>query len=567
MFGANPKNPASRALLSNAEIAARLLSLAQLLAAQKENPFKIKAYRRAARTIRALSESMDELVRSEADLTAYAGIGPGISAAIREIVQSGTLGKLEKLRAEIPPEIVAITAYPLLDPKRVQRIYKKLNISSIDELREKLEAGLIAERLGARMDYHVRQALIEQHEMLLYHAEPLGAAIERFLRSKGKVSRAAVTGAVRRKVEVVTQISVLVETDDFPAAVHHVERYGGRTELVEMQHDTALFHLPAGIPLRLDIATKQWGLAKVLATGSAEHLRKLSAAGLGALTSSGRELAEEVDLYQALNLQFVPPELREGQNEIELASRNQLPELVTLEDIRGDLHAHSTSSDGSNSIEEMASAAQHKGYEYLGITDHSQSLKIARGLLPETLWQQIRAIDKLNEKLDGFTVLKSAEVDILPDGSLDYPDDLLRELDYTVCSIHSKFQLGRKEQTERVLRAMDNRYFGILGHATGRLLLKRTGYELDFAKVVRHARENGCFFEINSSPDRLDVSAENARLASEAGVKIAISTDAHSTRELDLITWGLNQARRAGLDRHKVLNCLSLAEFRRAIRR
>jgi DNA polymerase (family 10) len=215
----------------------------------------------------------------------------------------------------------------------------------------------------------------------------------------------------------------------------------------------------------------------------------------------------------------------------------------------------------------MAAAARKRGYEYVGITDHSQSLKIARGVSVEDLWAQIRSIDKLNAKLSGFRILKSSEVDILADGALDYPDDLLSELDYTVCSIHSRFGLGREAQTERILRAMDNRYFNILGHATGRLLLKRPGYEIDIDRVVNHARQNRCFFEINSSPDRLDLPAEYARQAAAAGVMIAISTDSHSTREYGLIRCGLDQARRAGLEKGSVLNCQPWETLARLFRR
>jgi DNA polymerase (family 10) len=236
-------------------------------------------------------------------------------------------------------------------------------------------------------------------------------------------------------------------------------------------------------------------------------------------------------------------------------------------DIRGDLHAHSTSSDGRNTIEQMAAAARERGYGYIGISDHSQSLKIAGGLTEDELWNQIRAIDKLNDRLDGFRVLKSAEVDILADGSLDYPDELLKELDYTVCSIHSRFGLGKTAQTDRILRAMDNRHFTILGHATGRLLLKRPGYEVEIDRVIEHAGKSGCFFEINSSPDRLDLSAENARLANRGGIRIAVNTDAHSTRELDLIRYGIDQARRAGLSPESILNCQSREKLLRLFKR
>jgi DNA polymerase (family 10) len=275
----------------------------------------------------------------------------------------------------------------------------------------------------------------------------------------------------------------------------------------------------------------------------------------------------EKALYRRYGLQYVAPELREGYDEIERAEAGTLPRLLTAEDIRGELHAHSLSSDGVDSIEDMAEAARERGYEYIGITDHSQSLKIAGGVPVEALWEQIRYIDKLNGRLRKGRILKSSEVDILADGSLDYPDDLLKELDYTVCSIHSRFALGRQAQTERVMRAMDNRYFNILGHATGRLLLKRPGYEIDVERVIKHARQNGCFFEINSSPDRLDLSAENSRRAAAAGVMMAVSTDSHSTGELDLVRCGLDQARRAGLRKSDVLNSLPWHKLQRLLRR
>jgi DNA polymerase (family 10) len=545
-------------VLSNAEIADRLTSLAQLLSTREENRYRVKAYRRAAAKIRTLSESLDELVRDGADLTDYAGIGEAISSAIREIVLSGTLGKLEKLRSEASPELASISDHPRLDPKRILRIYKKLNISSVESLREKLESGEIEEVLGSRMAQHVRQGLVEAQPMLLYRADDVRVAVEEFLLSKCDVRRAEVVGDYRRRVEVIEEISFLVETDDFPSVIAKLERYGGRTPLLSAENDTALFSLSSGILLRIHATTKEdWGVAIIAGTGSNAHLQKLTTitGSLKTLRSNG-SFPTETAVYSKFGLSYIEPELREGRDEVERAAQGSLPVLLTSKDIRGELHAHSTSSDGANSIEEMAIAARNRGYEYIGITDHSQSLKIARGVPAEDLWTQIRFIDTLNERIDGIRILKSAEVDILADGSLDYPDDLLRELDYTVCSIHSRFGLRKTEQTERILRAMDNRYFNILGHATGRLLLKRPGYEFDIARVIEHARQNGCFFEINSSPDRLDLSAENARLAAAAGVKIAVSTDAHSTREFGLIRCGIDQARRAGLEKASVLNCL-----------
>src|SRR5579864_6024351 len=540
------------------------MSLAQLLSTQKGNLWKIKAYRRAARQIKAMPESVEELVHRDVDLTEYSGIGKAINSAIREIVLSGRLRKLDTLRSQAAPEIASIADYPRLDPQRVHRIYKKFDISSVAELKEKLESGAIAEAFGARMDQHVRQALAEVHDMLLYDADPVAQSLERFLGAIPGVSRIQATGQFRRRVEVISELTFLVESSDFPGLMQKTARYGGRAELLSSAADSAVFRLPSGILLRVETALhSKWGAALIVSTGSAAHLQRLKTG----LVNLAGDLATEEAVYKQLGLSFIEPELREGRDEVDLARRGALPELVTVADIRGDLHAHSIASDGSNTIEQMAAAAHNRGYEYIGITDHSQSLKIARGVSPEGLWKQIRHIDKFNGQSRGIRVLKSSEVDILADGSLDYPDELLKELDYTVCSIHSRFGLDKAAQTERILRAMDNRCFTILGHATGRLLLKRTGYELDLDRIFERARANGCFFDINSSPDRLDLSADNARLARDSGVKIAINTDAHSIRELDYIRGGVDQARRAGLDHESVLNCLSLPGFLRAVKR
>jgi DNA polymerase (family 10) len=555
--------------LSNAEIADRLASLAQLMAAGKENPYKIKAYQRAAARLRTFSESIDELVREEADLTAFAGIGDAIAACIREIVLTGTLTKLERLRGEAGRELASITQYPRLDPKRVLRVYKKLGIDSIDALKEKLASGDIQNLFGLRMAQHIRQGLTETHAMLLYRADDLRDSLEQFLLGKCRVKRAQVTGDFRRRAEIIEEISFVVETDDFTGMTTRLERFGGRTPIVSANRHEAVFELSAGILLRVRAASEdEWGLRLIACTGSKAHLRKLAAVA-GPLTplKARGSWPDEASVYKKFGLDFIEPELREGHDEVDRAAAHSLPALVSISDIRGELHAHSTSSDGAHSIEQMARAAQQLGYEYVAITDHSQSLKIARGLPVEDLWKQIRFIDRLNERSDGIRILKSAEVDILADGSLDYPDELLRELDYTVCSVHSRFGLDREQQTERVMRAMDNPYFNILGHATGRLLLKRPGYELDMERLMEHARQQGCFFEINSSPDRLDLSAENARAAGEAGVKIAVSTDAHSTREFGLIRYGLDQARRAGLSKADVLNCMPWSKLCRLMKR
>ncbi|HET6145321.1 MAG TPA: PHP domain-containing protein [Candidatus Acidoferrales bacterium] len=555
---ADRKQNSAPAVFSNADIADRLASLAQLLSTQKENPYKVRAYHRAAERIRSVPESLDEMVRRKEDLTQFAGIGAAIASSIQEIVTTGTLSKLERLRGEVSPAIAELIAHHPLDPKRVMRMYKKLNISSLSQLRQRLDSGEIGKLFGSRVEQHIRQGLTQTHAMLLYRAEDLSGLIKGFLLNFCGVRRVEIAADLRRRVEVIEELVFVIETGDFPKVIERMQRYGGRTTLVNAGEDWASFALSSGIWMRLQVASDEnWGFYLVACTGATAHLKRLTAstAPLRDLKRGG--FRTEKALYRRFNLQYVEPELREGRDEVERAAAATLPRLVTGSDLRGELHAHSLSSDGVDSIEDMAAAAGARGYEYIGITDHSQGLKIAGGVSVDDLWQQLRYIDKLNRKLRGFRILKSSEVDIHADGSLDYPDALLKELDYTVCSIHSRFSLGKSEQTERLMRAMDNRYFNILGHATGRLLLKRPGYEIDVARVIDHARQNGCFFEINSSPDRLDLSAENAHRAAGSGVLVAVSTDSHSTGELGLARYGIDQARRAGLEKSDILNSLS----------
>lgn len=556
--------------MTNAEIASILLRLAQLLSAQKENPFKVKAYRRAARTISNLSDSIEELVRTGVDLTAIPGIGAGISATLREIVErGGALGQIETLRGKAGEVANALDEYPLLDPKLVERIYKKLGIASVAELKQSLESGSIGAKMGARMEQHVRRAMTVAAEMLLHEAHRVAPGIADFLRTKCHAERVEAAGDYRRRVEVVAELSFVIQSPNFGEVVDTFQRYGGGAKLIQNDGMTATFQIPSGIYVRIIITTARlWGLSLLAATGSEDHIAALAQTGHSLLSLADGSFPTEQAVYRKLGLQMIPPELREGNDEVEHARTGRLPDLIEEKKIAGDLHAHTTSSDGVHTIEQMAAAARDKGYTYLGITDHSQSLTIARGVPEDKLWQQLRSIDDFNrQSKSGIRILKSAEVDILADGSLDYSDAILKELDYTICSIHSRFNLGKVEQTERILRAMDNRYCNILGHATGRMLLRRPGYDLDFDRIVEHAKENGCFFEINSNPNRLDISARNARSVRQAGIKIAINTDAHSTRELDFMTRGIEQARRAGLDKEAVLNCLPWPQLQRLLRR
>jgi DNA polymerase (family 10) len=547
--------------LSNADLSRRLVEKAHTLAAQDENPYKVRAYRRAAETVAGLSQSVAEEIGEGRDLTRYPDIGKGIAAELREIVQGVKLGQLDLPLEPGPPELAAVREYPRLDPQRVRRVYQKFGICSVEDLKARLAAGDIATEFGLRMAEHFIQAFSEKPAVLLHAAEPMVNEIVRFLREECGVTRTEISGAFRRREEVIAELCFLVATESFPALIERLQRFGGGSRLVSATEHTAVLRLPVGLELRvIRAAEANWGMAQVMATGAKAHLEKLEAATglLQSLAQGKGAWPDEVAVYAALGLTWIPPELREGHDEVDRARRNELPALVRLADVRGDLHVHTTSSDGSHTIEQMARAAQAKGYAYVGITDHSRSLKIARGVAEADLWRQIRAIDELNNRLSGIRVLKGAEVDILPDGTLDYSDELLAQLDYTVCSIHSGFQLGRDEQTERIMRAMDHPSFRILGHATGRLLLKRAGYPIDVPRLIEHARDRGRFFEINASPDRLDLPAESVRLVAAAGVKVAVCTDAHHMRELNHMACGIDVARRAGLEASDLINCLPL---------
>ena len=561
---------------SNATIAETLRRYADVLSLEGADRFKLKAYRRAAETIEGLDEDAAELVRQGNDLTELPGIGKAISEVILEIAKTGKLARLERAVARLSPELVELATRPALDPKKVTRIYKKLGINTLQELRRQLDAGKIREVFGARIEYHVRRGLDDRPRHLLWSVEELAEKIAHFLRTVPGVVRVSAAGSLRRRQDTIGDLNFLVASESAALVFDRFKRFGPVQSSEERGHAERLFKLSSGITISLRHTTvREWGLELVRATGSTAHMVDLEARAKAkkralnalSLAKKGANLSEEVDVYASLGLSFIDPELREGRGEVQAAAKHQLPTLVTLEDLRGDLHMHTTASDGANSITEMAAAARERRYEYIAITDHSQSLKITNGLTEKRLLRQSAAIDKLNARLKGLRVLKSAEVDILEDGKLDYSNGVLRELDFTICSIHSRFGLNREQQTGRILRAMDNPYFNILGHATGRLLLKREGYDLDLERIIKHAEANGCLFEINSSPDRLDLSDEHARLTKVSGIKIAVNTDAHSVGELDFISAGINQARRAWLERSDVLNTYPLTQMLRLLQR
>ncbi len=442
----------------------------------------------------------------------------------RTSYKPGTLPQLERATAKLPPELLELAAKPRLDPTRVKRVYKKLGIKSLKELKERLESGEIRAALGSRIEFHVRQGLDDRPRMLHWAVRELVPKLSEFVKSFPEVSRLEVTGSHRRRKDTIGDVNYLVIAKNTAAVAKRVASFPGVLSYKRNEKNRATYRLSDGRNVTLRFTTeKEWGLSHLLSTGSSDHVAQLTKALKSrrkslTVKSLGAKAKDEEEIYSLAGLAFIEPELREGRGEIDAAANHSLPKLVEVADIRGDLHMHTTASDGANTILEMAEAARAKGYEYIAIADHSQSLKITNGLSPKRLLQQCKAIDKVNARLKGsITILKSAEVDILEDGKLDYPASVLRQLDLTICSIHSKFALDKRKQTERLMRAMDNRYCNIIGHATGRLLLHREGYEIDFERLVRHAIDCGCYFEINANPNRLDLSDETLKRPKTAG--------------------------------------------------
>lgn len=544
--------------LTNADIAERLLQLSELLRHEGENRFKVKAYRAAARGLRTFPRSASEMVAHGEPLTSIPGVGKGISGAIQELVSTGTLAKVEKLRGDHPPGVVELAGALNIPLRDAARVLKAAGNSSPDGLRHKLQEGEL-KPMGARLDSALRRALGVEPGRQLWHS--VEDDVERWLGYLGEiqgVSRVEAAGSFRRRKETVGTLRFVVQADAGDAVRAALQRHAALWDIVSPARDALEARQADGLGVRVRwTAAASWGDAMVEETGSRAHVKDVSSIR----PDTPGPCESEEKYYASRALPFIPPELREGRGEVDAARAGALPALVSLDDIRGDLHAHTTASDGANTLEEMARAARARGYEYLGITDHSQSLKIAHGLDEARLRAQIAEIDRFNKRYKKFRLLKGSEVDILADGSLDFPDDLLAQLDIVICSIHSRFSLNKEQQTRRILKALEHPAVTCIGHMTGRLLLKRPGYEVDVPAVLAAARRHAKLLEINSSPDRLDLSDELARMALDAGVPLLINTDAHSTRELDFMRLGVQQARRAWQTRATIVNTLPLPQL------
>jgi DNA polymerase (family X) len=566
--------------VQNAEIAAMFDQAAELLEIQGENQFRVRAYRRAARVIEGLPQSVRSLLSAERDLSELPGIGKDLARKIADIVKTGHFGLLDDLRKELPGELGDIAALPGLGPKRAKLLYDMLKVRTLDDLRRVAETGRLRELKGfgpiiARKLSEALEKPRAERRFKLSVAEAEAEALVGFLRDGRRI---VVAGSYRRRRDTIGDLDLLVTARDGAAVGDKLTRYENVAEVLAHGPTRTTVILRSGIQVDVRAVPEgSYGAALIYFTGSKAHniaLRGLAIARDWKLNEYGlfagkRRIAgtTEEEVYKKLGLAFVPPELREDRGEVELAKANKLPRLVTLSDIRGDLHVHSDWTDGTATIKAMAEGARALGYTYMALTDHSRRVAMAHGLDPARLSRQAKKIDRLNERLDGITVLKGIEVDILKDGSLDLPDASLAELDVVIASVHSYFDLPRQAQTDRVIRAMRNRHVSIVGHPTGRLIGAREPYEIDMERVIAAAREFGCHLEINAEPDRLDINDIHAYAAKEAGVKLAISTDAHSLDAFRYMRFGIDQARRAWLTADDVINTRPLAELRKLSRR
>lgn len=568
----------------NSDVAQILESVADLLEIEGANPFRVRAYRAAARTIASLSRNVADMVEAGEDLTELPGIGPDLSQKIHEIVETGKLAYLEELGERVPLSLRELLEIPGLGPKHVKTLYEELGIASLEELKQAADAGAIRtlRGFGEKTEQSITEELERQRKrekrIRLDIAEQVARPLVRHLEEVEGVAAVVVAGSFRRRLETVGDLDILVTCSDASRVMERFVNYEDVEDVLSQGETRATVWVRSGFRIDLRaIPQGSYGAALHYFTGSKAHNLALRERGLrhdlkineygvfrGEERIAGRT---EEEVYQAVGLLYIEPELRENRGEVEAAEQHRLPQLITLGDIRGDLQMHTTASDGDHSLEEMSQAAKGRGYEYIAITDHSKSIRVAGGLDEGRLVEQIEAIDRLNEELEGIVILKSCEVDILEDGSLDLPDAVLKELDLRVCAVHSKFKLSRERQTERILRAMDNPYFNVLAHPTGRLIPTREPYEIDLERVMEAAKERGIHLELNASPQRLDLSDIYCRMARELGLKIAISTDAHRVSELEHMRYGIDQARRGWLEPEDVINTRSLDDLKQLLKR
>ncbi len=570
--------------VANATIAAIFDEIADLLDIQSANPFRVRAYRNAARTIGDLGTDVQTFLDRGMALTDIPGIGADLANKIKEIIETGSCEFLRRLEHDVPPAVTQLLRVPGLGPKRVKTLWHDLDIQTLEQLLQAAKDQRIRDLpgFGEKTEQKILEAV--QHSLAqaprvklavaAQFAEPLAA----WLRTLAGVEHVEITGSYRRMRETVGDLDIVVTAADAEPVMDRFARYAEVKEVQARGPTRSTVILKNGLQVDLRVVPQEsFGAALQYFTGSKAHniaIRRMAQEkGLkineyGVFRGEKRVAgATEESVYKCVGLPWIPPELREAHGEVEAARNGKLPKLIELADLKGDLHAHSKASDGHNTIEEMALAAQARGLKYLAITEHSKRLAMAKGLDPVRLLQQADEIDRLNQRLTGIQVLKGIEVDILEDGTLDLPDSALKKLDVVVAAVHSRFELPRAKQTERILRALDNEWVRILAHPSGRLIEERAPYDVDMQRIIRKAKERGVALELNAHPQRLDLSDAHCRMAKDEGVLISIDSDAHSTFEFDMLRFGVGQGRRGWLEKSDVLNTRSLKELKAWLKR
>lgn len=551
--------------MTNCEVARILEGIADLLQIKNDNPYKIRAYRHAAETVYHLQGDLYTLYR-DGRLRDIPGVGKSVQAGITEILEKGRMSYYDRLLEEIPSGVLEMLAIPGLGHKTINLIYTRLGIASLPELEQAAREHRICQLpgLGAKSENNIIKGMevLRQgaKKATLGLARPLALDFFAHLKKTGAVHKAALVGSIRRGKPMVGDIDLLVCADDLNQLQNAVEAFPGMKDIVECTSTNIKGKLRRDIPFEIiRVESEEFIAAQFWTTGSKAFRDTVLPDGN---LQAFRGIADEAELFGKLGMQYIPPEMRENRGEIELARRHELPCLVEASDIKGDLHVHSSWSDGSVGVPEMTQAARSMGYVYLAITDHSKSLSISRGLSEERLQIQGISLDALDAQYQDFTVFKGTEVDILKDGKLDYSDEVLKNLDIVVASIHSSFKLDREAQTKRIIAAIKNPRVNVIGHLTGRLLGRRPGYDLDLDRVLEACVINQVALEINAHPDRLDIDEETARKAAAYGVKMAINSDAHDIDSLKLLEYGIFNARRGWLTKSDIINCWELAEMR-----
>ena len=557
-----------------------LEELAVLRELKGENPFKVRAFQNAARALQGVSEDLNTLVERK-ELTKIKGIGQSIAEVIEEVVRTGKSQELEALKAKIPGGLLEMLKIPGMGPKKVKAVWEKLGITTIGELEYACQENRLVdlEGFGSRTQEKILKGIellrkySERH--LISEAREIAETIFQRLKERPEIIRLEIAGSLRRWKETIKDIDILASARDehrqvlmdFFASLPEVE------SIIAKGTTKTSVVLVNGINVDLRIVSdQQFPYALHYFTGSKEHniaMReyarkhglKMNEYGLFRNETENIPCQNEAEIFQKLGMQYIPPELRENMGEIEAALEGKIPRLVEWDDIQGMIHVHSHHSDGANSIAEMAQATRELGYHYLVISDHSRSAQYANGLTEERIVAQHREIDELNRQFTNFRILKSIECDILPDGSMDFPDEVLATFDLVIASIHSRFKMTEEEATARILKAMENPYVTIIGHPTGRLLLGREGYPLNLRKILEHAARLGVAIELNANPHRLDLDWRWLREAKRLGVKIAIGPDAHQVEGLKDMRYGVGIARKGWLEKSDVLNCLSVEEL------